>query len=179
MDRIFAGACSPFDVKPLVVSQEAALFSDSDICLFRVGPARASCPHCGTQREAEEHFYKRVPLHGVGQSHALVAGTDLKADELIRLARVALANLVSEYLRDEVNVVLFDDGEEALLRHVPKSLSSVIYLQLALRSAGVSSPERPCEHCRVPFFAARRDQRFCRKECRELAGYYRRRAKLA
>ena len=95
-------------------------------------------------------------------------------DELARLGRASLAHLISKKLSSHVDIVLMDETRGTSVRHAPDSLLAAGYLQLAFRMAGRGPREKECAHCREPFPPGRSDQRFCTKQCRELAGYYRR-----
>ena len=143
---------------------------DTDLFGASLGP----CTLCGEEQDAVEHVWRRVPRPDTNRPgrprHDRIA-----RGEAITFARVALAHLISRHLRGRIHLTLLDDGEGAMVRHVPDSLLATLYLQLALRIAGTGLSERVCEHCREPFFPKRRDQRFCSKKCRELAGYHRRR----
>lgn len=132
------------------------------------------CTVCGNEQEGEQHTSQRF---SIGQE--VGEGTPLQVrwsgTELTEIAHTFLTKRLTERLRGHVDLVLIEDGDGALLRHAPDTLLAALDLQFALRVAGIGARERPCEHCRKPFFLKRRDQRFCDKQCRENAGYHRRR----
>ena len=131
------------------------------------------CEVCGNDQHDEHHWWRRisVDIGGAGRTSSETRWTRAK---LLNVAQTILATLINERLRGHVNVVMLENGDGALIRHAPDSLLAVLYLQLALRASGNEGPEAQCVHCRMPFFRSRRNKRYCTKQCRENAGYHRR-----
>jgi hypothetical protein len=66
------------------------------------------------------------------------------------------------------------ESQDGRIRFSPNDLLSAIYVHFAVDLAGGRGLERACLSCQQPFLARRRDQEFCDKNCRERAGYHRR-----
>ena len=150
-----------------------AVVRRSEIDLERFGPSLGSCTRCGQQQVEERHTWRLVSPPARASSPGAPV-RDLTKDELVRLGRATLAHLISRKLRSHVDVALLEDTGGATVRHAPDSLLAAGYLQLAFRIAGRGPREKECAHCHEPFLSGRRDQQYCTKKCRELAGYYRR-----
>ena len=64
------------------------------------------------------------------------------------------------------------------MRFFTDSLRTALYMHFAFELAGIVGEQRTCGNPKCPnggvMFPKRRDQRYCNKGCRELAGYYRR-----
>jgi hypothetical protein len=89
------------------------------------------------------------------------------------------------YIHKKVNKCLAGHVQMAVLpfqtskiRFAPDNLRTALYMHFAFELAGIVGQERTCENPRCPnggvFLPSRRDQRNCDKNCREMAGYYRR-----
>lgn len=86
-------------------------------------------------------------------------------------------------MHDEVNTRLYGHVHigvlpfrDSIIRHQFQDLLTAIYLLFAFELAGTQGTEKECQRCGKLFLQGRRDQRFCGKNCRELAGYHRRKA---
>ncbi len=109
--------------------------------------------------------------------HHAEAFADFRPGEIVKPARYYLHRRLSERLRGHINPVVlpFAGGR---IRFFPDSLLSAIYLHFAREVTGAKRDERECENPRCRnggyFLPGRRDQRHCDKNCRETAGYHRR-----
>jgi len=88
-------------------------------------------------------------------------------------ARYYVYRAVNRKLQGHVNLAVLPFLQERI-RFFPDDLLTGIYIHFAFELAGRRAPERVCEFCHRPFAIRRRDQRFCNKNCREAAGYHRR-----
>jgi hypothetical protein len=122
------------------------------------------------------------------QSFQLIASASTSPDvfrsfqegDVIGPARFFARQRVNEQLRGRVHLTVVhslkpDDDER--VRFVTSDLLGAIYVHFAMEIADVHGPERECESCHQPFLMNRDDQRFCDKNCRERAGYHRRKKK--
>jgi hypothetical protein len=105
-------------------------------------------------------------------------GTDgPPADELLRRARDYLYHTLNARLRGHVHAEISAKGDT--LRYHPDSLLTAIYLHFAFDVIGRALPERACDACGQTFTPGRADARFCSKNCRERAGYHKRKTRSA
>jgi hypothetical protein len=97
--------------------------------------------------------------------------------DVVGPARFYVHETVNELLRGRVDLSVLPtalDSEDGRMRFSPRDLLSAIYVHFALDLAGARGLERTCLSCQQRFLARRRDQQFCDKNCRERAGYHRR-----
>ncbi|MBI5284954.1 MAG: hypothetical protein HY874_07650 [Chloroflexi bacterium] len=98
-------------------------------------------------------------------------------DEVVEPARYYVHETLNERLRGHVDLSVLPttiEAEDGHMRFSPRDLLSAIYVHFALDLAGGRGLERACASCQQRFLARRRDQQFCDKNCRERAGYHRR-----
>jgi hypothetical protein len=124
--------------------------------------------------------FAHMPRH---QTHELIAGLGIRNTEhllanwrprdAVEPARYYVHKKVNDRLAGNVNLAVLPllDGR---MRFFPKNLLAAVYVHFAFRLAGAGPQQRECEFCRQLFPVRRRDQRFCGKNCREAAGYHRR-----
>jgi hypothetical protein len=132
------------------------------------------CTLCFETQDEETHLWRLIePPIPPRRRGRLARG--FRTGDVVEPARYFISREINERLRGHVDFTLwpFAGGP---IRYVPDSLLAAIYVQFALEVSGRLGTQRECQHCHNPFFPNRRDQRFCSKQCRELAAYYRRRA---
>jgi hypothetical protein len=100
-----------------------------------------------------------------------------QGDDVSGPAHYLVIRAVNEQLRGHVHPIFSATGD-GQVKLLPDSLLSGLYLLFGLELSQRQPTEGACGNPKCPnggrFFRKRRDQRFCNKNCRELAAYYRR-----
>jgi hypothetical protein len=92
--------------------------------------------------------------------------------DTVEPARFHVCEAVNARLKGHVDLAVLPFHKR--MRFFPDTLLTAIYVLFAQDLAGARGKEMTCEFCQQPFVMRRRDQRFCDKNCREAAGYHRR-----
>ena len=138
---------------------------------------RAKIQFSGAAFTTPEGWMPNFSTHEVFAMAGTTEGDSLLArwetNDVLEPARYYVHKKVNGKLKGKVNLAVlpFLKGR---MRFFPENLLAAIYVYFARELAGARSLERECEFCHQPFAPGRRDQRFCHKNCRELAGYHRR-----
>jgi hypothetical protein len=99
--------------------------------------------------------------------------SNIPAGDSVAAARFFILREINKRLAGHVDPHLLP-FRAGVLRFVPDSLLSAIYLRFAFEVSEGIGRLRECEGCAQPFVPGRSDQRFCTKNCRERASYRRR-----
>ena len=115
--------------------------------------------------------HEAIAMAGVREGDSLLARWT--PGDVLEPARYYVHKGVNDSLKGNVNLAVlpFLQGR---MRFFPNDLVAAIYVHFAFELAGARPQERECEFCHQLFAVRRRDQRFCNKNCREAAGYHRR-----
>lgn len=98
---------------------------------------------------------------------------NVPSGDLAAAGRFYVHREINDRLRQHINAHILP-FRASVLRFVPDSLLSAIYLRFALEISGGMGRMRECLGCGREFPPSRRDQNYCGKNCRERASYRRR-----
>jgi hypothetical protein len=138
---------------------------------------------------ADSTFYSRAPIaHSVREGD--VADTLLRRwrkGDVVEPARYYVHTEVNRGLAGNVNMAIQPYrtggmGWSGRISFFPATLLAALHMHLAFELGGIKGEERRCANPTCPnnggiFFPSRSDQRACDKRCREMANYYRRKAR--
>ena len=97
--------------------------------------------------------------------------------DTVEPARYYVYKTVNAFMEGKVNLAVLPFLDRQM-HFFPRNLLAAVYVHFAFSLVGAGPQQRTCEFCREPFPMRRRDQRFCGKNCREAAGYHRRKTNV-